>query len=402
VVDMKNKKSFHVFFHLLSNTELTKDVGMIPFMLSYHQYYSPCVIVSYNNSTYSRFYSCLKPLSTLELVLLDGKSNYKLTSVPLKQFYYLLKHAKDIDILQLYHLHQGSLFLGAVYKIMNRKGFLYIKFDSDGSYSEDIPIWKRVGRTPIFKTFCYIADLITIETPEALQNTVGKFGFFKKKLKLLPNGFGGKIAEKLGFSTVDFEKKQKKIITVGRLGTTQKATEILIQAFERIANSIPEWSLILIGPIENNLKKYAEEFYKRRPELKSRVLFTGKIDDLKMLYTFYAESSIFCLPSRHEGSAHVLVEAAFFGNAIITTDIGGARYVLDNGKIGEIIPKDNPDALAKSIEKIVRDDTLRLHYQRSIRKRCLEIFTWERITQQLYQYITSIQTAYEYEKNAKK
>ena len=77
--------------------------------------------------------------------------------------------------------------------------------------------------------------------------------------------------------------KEKVILCVARHGTWQKATEVLLEAFAYIEETIPEWKLELVGSVEEDFKSYIEEYYRRYPKLRERVLFFGNIRDRQRL-----------------------------------------------------------------------------------------------------------------------
>lgn len=61
-------------------------------------------------------------------------------------------------------------------------------------------------------------------------------------------------------------------MTVARLGTKQKATDILLQGFAKTAD-MHNWNLKLIGTIDDNFRKYITSFFVQYPNLKERIQF---------------------------------------------------------------------------------------------------------------------------------
>lgn len=49
-------------------------------------------------------------------------------------------------------------------------------------------------------------------------------------------------------------ERDKTFITVGRLGTTEKATELLLRAFANTKDR-HTWNLKLVGPVEDSFKE---------------------------------------------------------------------------------------------------------------------------------------------------
>ena len=93
-------KKFNCIFPGLYNYILTKDVGMIPYVLS-DKYYTS--ITTYANEEFPYMKDFLKK-DNFSLEILENTGNEKRDVVR-----YIKNNAKDIDILQLYHLRYNVL-----------------------------------------------------------------------------------------------------------------------------------------------------------------------------------------------------------------------------------------------------------------------------------------------------
>ena len=156
-------------------------------------------------------------------------------------------------------------------------------------------------------------------------------------------------------SRVVCSKKEKKIITVGRIDDN-KNQRLLVEAYARIAGHYPDWSLELIG--DGSGKKSLEE-YVRTLSCKDRINFTGAVDDVAKRMS---EASIFVLPSRIEGMPNALIEAMVMGMACISTDCpcGGPRDLIATDESnGILVPVDDVDAMAMALKRLITNDTLR-------------------------------------------
>lgn len=139
-------------------------------------------------------------------------------------------------------------------------------------------------------------DLFTVEAQKYVDE-LNKLVKFSKKVKYLPNGFFydvGSIAKNI--------EKGKIILTVGRLGTYQKNTEMLVNAFFAIdKEKISDWKLFLIGPMTDEFKVWLDKKIGINEFYKDKIVITGNIADKEKLYEMYSRASIFVLPSRFEG-----------------------------------------------------------------------------------------------------
>ena len=154
---------------------------------------------------------------------------------------------------------------------------------------------------------------------------------------------------------MDSQEKKKIIITVGRLGTEQKATENLVEAFKKIAEKIPDWKLVLVGSMTPEFKQYITRIQIDN-NFNNRIITTGEIKNKTKLDMLYSKSAIFVLPSRWEGFALVMLEALEKGCYFIGTEgIAPIRDVIVNDKLGKIVEIDKIDELALAILKTVEN-----------------------------------------------
>ena len=89
---------------------------------------------------------------------------------------------------------------------------------------------------------------------------------FSRKLVLLPNAFDEEALQGLNIKERSFEVKENLIITVGRIGTSQKNTEMLLNAVKQIEWN--DWKLCLIGTIEPDFQSTITRFFAEYPQLK--------------------------------------------------------------------------------------------------------------------------------------
>ena len=125
-----------------------------------------------------------------------------------------------------------------------------------------------------------------------------------------------------------------------------------MDAFSKIEN-LDDWKLILVGSIDESFKDYIDDYFKVNPHLIDKIIFKGYVSDRDEIYRYYSESKIFCFPSRSESFGIALIESAYFGNYLLTTDVGGARDVLDATDYGEIIKMDDSNYLAGRLQELI-------------------------------------------------
>lgn len=111
------------------------------------------------------------------------------------------------------------------------------------------------------------------------------------------------------------EKKsslEKRVLYIGRLAINQKRIDLLLDAWELIMNTYPDWHLDIVGsgPDEQMLKAYCE-----KKQLK-RVAFHGQ----QTPQAYYEQASILALPSAYEGFPMAMVESMSYGLVPVAFD----------------------------------------------------------------------------------
>jgi glycosyltransferase involved in cell wall biosynthesis len=121
------------------------------------------------------------------------------------------------------------------------------------------------------------------------------------------------------------------------------------------------WQLSILG--EGTLRRDLERLTEQLG-LSAEVSFCGKVDDVPARLR---GSDIFVLPSRAEGMSNALLEAMASGLPCITTRVPGNLGLMQDGRNGLVATSDSPDELAQMMERMVRDQKLRMSLGRAAR-----------------------------------
>ncbi|WP_228448499.1 glycosyltransferase family 4 protein [Chryseobacterium sp. CH1] len=187
-------------------------------------------------------------------------------------------------------------------------------------------------------------------------------------------------------SSVPPVEKQNIILTVGRIGTYQKNTEVLLDAIKNI--NLLDWKVIIIGPIEESFIPVVDDFFLNAPNLKEKVEFTGNISSRELLDTYYAKSKVFVLTSRYESFGLVLVEALAHGNFLVSSDLLPAQEISGFGKFGELFPVGDSQKLASILQSII-DEKMPLPSKENIIAYADENYDWSVLVKRLYELLES-------------
>ncbi|WP_417310472.1 glycosyltransferase family 4 protein [Devosia sp.] len=159
------------------------------------------------------------------------------------------------------------------------------------------------------------------------------------------------LAEKLAAPGRPGANGRYTLLAVGRLGY-QKNFQVLLRAFETLAQRFPDWDLRIVGEGEDRVE--LEAMVASRTALLGRVSLPGATTDIA---STYASSHAFCLPSRWEGFPNALAEALAHGLPCVGfEDCSGVRDLINDGRTG-ILATGNNDAnsLSGALSKLLND-----------------------------------------------
>ena len=144
----------------------------------------------------------------------------------------------------------------------------------------------------------------------------------------------------------------------------RKGIHHLLEAWHRL--NLRDAELWLLGSIHDEAKPYLKQFGRENV----RVL--GFKRDLE---NYLNQGSVYVFPSRLEGSAKTIYEAAASGLPMITTREAGD--VVRDGVEGIIVQPGDVDAIAAAIEHLYRRPEIVASMGGAARQRAVENFTWD-------------------------
>lgn len=151
-----------------------------------------------------------------------------------------------------------------------------------------------------------------------------------------------------------FAPDRKLVLWAGRFEES-KRVDVLIDAFARIASTVPEWDVILLGdgPVRAAV---AEQV--RRLGLDERVHLPGFAGNLA---DWYRRAGVFAMTSSYEGFPNTLLEALAHGVPSIAFDVlTGPRELSDGGRRLILLPDcDHIHNLSNSLSTLLSDDARR-------------------------------------------
>jgi phosphatidylinositol alpha-mannosyltransferase len=204
---------------------------------------------------------------------------------------------------------------------------------------------------------------------------------------IIPNGVSLKRFNPDVLPLHKYRDDKLNILFVGRI-EARKGLKYLIRAFARLKEDNPQVRLLIVGPGVRLRHKYeatiAEQGIKD-------IVFVGPVTN-EELPQYYATADIFCAPAiGRESFGMILLEAMASGRAVIASNIDGYNSVITNSQDGLLVPPRDDIALARALQKLVSDASLRQQLAaRGVVTACR--FDWSIIASQVLNYYEQVLT----------
>jgi len=134
------------------------------------------------------------------------------------------------------------------------------------------------------------------------------------------------------------------VVCVGRL-CRQKGQDVLLAAWPRVRDAVPGAELVLVGDGPDRATLVAAAGVGIR--------LTGPRDDVPQ---WLAAADVVAAPSRWEAMALTVLEAMARARSVVASDVTGMSESIPPGT-GELVPPDDPAALADAIARRLLDPT---------------------------------------------
>lgn len=266
----------------------------------------------------------LKTLKSIKTKLLNIKPN-KIFAFQAKTVIYGGIAASQLEINEFYPLiaGMGSVFLRDDIKTRIVRFFLIREYRI-GMRNSKAVFFQNRDDEEIFRKY----RIISRQKVELLPGSgVNLERFIPQKL---PNTFG--------------------LLCISRLIRDKGVFEYL-EACRRLKEKHPNIRCLLVGPFDSNPSAL-------KPEELQSYIDDGTIEffgEQENVVPYYAQCSVFVLPSYREGTPKTNLEAMACERAILTTDAPGCKETVRQGVNGIMVPIKDVDAIVEGIEYLINN-----------------------------------------------
>ncbi|QYA24001.1 glycosyltransferase family 4 protein [Gramella sp. MT6] len=199
-----------------------------------------------------------------------------------------------------------------------------------------------------------------------LKDELAIFSF--KNLKYIPNSID------LSFYSHKYRKNlDPKLIWVRAFDEVYNPG-LAIRVLERLLKSYPTAELCMVGPEKDGSRGRLEKIVKKR---NLPVKLTGKLskEDWTTLSKGY---DIFLNTTSIDNTPVSVMEAMALGLPVVSTNVGGIPYLIQNGVNGLLVESNDCEDMATAVEALISDPEL-AHKLSSNGKKSVESFDWEKV-----------------------
>lgn len=155
----------------------------------------------------------------------------------------------------------------------------------------------------------------------------------------------------------------------------RKGLHTLLDAFARLP---PDTGTLHLAGDDRLDRRYTARLRTQlsQPNLRHRVVVHGALprEDVAALY---AGADVFVLPSLKDPYGTVYGEAMAMGLPVVGWRTGNLPYLADHGREGLLLRPGDVDELARAMELLAMDESLRRHMGHAAAQRALQRPTWE-------------------------
>ena len=217
----------------------------------------------------------------------------------------------------------------------------------------------RISRA--LETFLFKNTDRTVTICEAMRQELITRGVSLEKISVVPNGV----------NLDEFEPLVRSSALAGRLGLNggpvfgfvgsfyrYEGLRFLVESFPKIRAQIPHARLLLVGGGEED-----EQLKSLAAAQGDGVLFTGRVPHPEV-NDYYSLIDVFICPRLKMRLTDLVtplkpLESMAMGKAVLASDVGGHKELIDNERTGVLFKAENSDDLVAQSVRLARDTTLR-------------------------------------------
>jgi phosphatidylinositol alpha-mannosyltransferase len=170
--------------------------------------------------------------------------------------------------------------------------------------------------------------------------------------------------------------QRRTLAFLGRIDEPRKGLQVLADAFGRVRREVPGVHLFVAG--RGDLDEGRERFGADA----EAVTFLGEVSEGDKADLLASVDAYVAPQTGGESFGIVLVEAMSAGAAVVASDLGAFRRVLDEGRCGALFTTGDPASLGERLVEVLHDDARRAEL-RARGSQWVRRYDWDTVADQL-------------------
>ncbi len=242
-----------------------------------------------------------------------------------------------------------------------RFGIPYIPILHGGNLPQRLDQHKKMS------DYLFHGSLLNVTPSSYLKEAFEKRGF---QTRLIPNNIE---LEKYPFKLrEDIAPKLLYVRSFAKIYNTKMA----IRAFEIVKKKYPDAVLTMVGPDRDGSLEETKAFAKELG-LEDSVTFTGGLSKEEWI-DLSKDFDIFINPTNFDNLPVSIVEAMALGFVIVSTNVGGLPYLIENEKDGLLVDKNDHIAMANKILRTLKEPQLAKKLSQNAREKA-KGYAWSEV-----------------------
>ncbi len=268
-----------------------------------------------------------------------------------------------------YQLAQIDVFSGYAFlwayssaKLLNRLNKPYLLTLHGGN----LPSFARKHPTQVKSL---LTHAIAVSSPSPYLQ--GAMQPYRQNIQVIPNAL-----EISHYSYLQRTKPEPKLIWLRAFHEIYHP-EMAIEVLSDLRKDFPTAGLIMIGPAKDERSFERTKYLAENLRLSMAVEFPGKVAKTDVPF-WLNKGDIFINTTRVDNTPVSVLEAMACGLCIVSTDVGGIPYLLQDGLDALLVPPDDPIAMANAVRRILTEPGLASRLSSNAHKNS-EKFDWNNI-----------------------
>lgn len=164
----------------------------------------------------------------------------------------------------------------------------------------------------------------------------------------------------------------------GRVRPT-KGTDIYVDAMLKVLPKYPDFTAVIVGLCHQQHQEFQDSLINKIKDagLENRIIFLGEVP-IADVPIWYQNVLIAVACPRYEPFGITPLEAMASGCAMVASDTGAFKMIVEEGKTGLVVPTNSVDALAHALESYMSNPLSALQAGARGRERVKEYFSVEK------------------------